>query len=83
MAIKTTETLLEFYQRELTYLHREGLAFARTYPKVAGRLELGMEQCPDPHIERLIESFAFLTARLQYDLDSEFLQLASALLGTV
>ena len=83
MTTETTETLLEFYQRELTYLRREGLGFARTYPKVAGRLELGMEQCPDPHIERLIESFAFLTARLQYDLDSEFPQLAGALLGTV
>ena len=55
----TNEALLEFYKRELTYLRRMGGGFARLYPKVAGRLELGMDQCPDPHVERLMEAFAF------------------------
>ncbi len=75
--------LLEYYRRELTYLRKMGLAFAEQYPKVAGRLELGPDQCPDPHIERLIESFAFLTARIQYDLESEFPRLSTALLGAL
>ena len=75
--------LLDYYQRELTYLRKMGVAFAEQYPKVAGRLELGPDQCPDPHIERLIESFAFLTARIQYDLESEFPRLASAILGAI
>ncbi len=74
------DALLEYYKRELTYLRKMGQAFAERYPKVAGRLELGMDQSPDPHIERLIESFAFLTARLQYDLESEFPRLSTALL---
>ena len=69
-----SEDLLEYYKRELTYLRRMGIAFAEQYPKVAGRLELGLDQCPDPHIERLIEAFAFLTARIQYNLESEFPQ---------
>lgn len=75
--------LLEYYKRELTYLRKMGLAFAEQYPKVAGRLELGPDQCPDPHIERLIESFAFLTARIQYDIESEFPRLSTALLGAL
>ena len=58
-----------------------GSAFAETHPKVAGRLELGTDVSPDPHVERLIESFAFLTARIQRNLDGEFPQVAVELLN--
>ncbi len=58
-----------------------GSAFAESYPKVAGRLELGADASPDPHVERLIESFAFLTARIQQNLDSEFPEIAVELLN--
>lgn len=75
-------TLLEYYKRERTYLRKMGAAFAEQYPKVAGRLELGLDQSPDPHIERLIESFAFLTARIQYDIESDFPRISTALLST-
>jgi len=76
-----SEDFLEYYKKELTYLRRMGIEFAEQYPKVAGRLELGLDQCPDPHIERLIEAFAFLTARIQYNIESEFPQFSTALLG--
>lgn len=76
-----SEELLEHYKRELTYLRRMGIDFAKTYPKVAGRLELGLDQSPDPHIERLIEAFAFLTARIQHRIESEFPLFSTALLG--
>jgi type VI secretion system protein ImpG len=76
-----SQEFLEYYERELTYLRRRGIEFARQYPKVAGRLELGLDQCPDPHIERLIEAFAFLAARIQYNIESEFPQFSTALLG--
>jgi type VI secretion system protein ImpG len=75
------EDLLRAYWRELGYLRRMGSAFAETYPKVAGRLELGPDTSPDPHVERLIESFAFLTARIQHNLDSEFPEIAVELLN--
>jgi len=77
------EDFLQYYERELTYLRRMGVEFARRYPKVAGRLELGANECPDPHVERLLESFAFLTARVQQHLDSEFSEITSALLGVL
>jgi type VI secretion system protein ImpG len=76
-----SQEFLEYYERELTYLRRRGIEFAKQYPKVAGRLELGLDQCPDPHIERLIEAFAFLAARIQYNIESEFPQFSTALLG--
>lgn len=75
------EDFLQYYERELTYLRRMGAEFAGRYPKVAGRLELGANECSDPHVERLLESFAFLTARIQQHLDSEFPEITSALLG--
>lgn len=81
MAIDGREELLRSYWRELSYLRRMGAAFAETYPKVAGRLELGADASPDPHVERLIESFAFLTARIQQNLDSEFPEIAVELLN--
>jgi type VI secretion system protein ImpG len=77
------EDLLRYYLEELSYLRRGGEGFARTYPKVAARLELQSDECPDPHVERLIESFAFLTARIQSGLDSDFPEIAGALLDVL
>jgi type VI secretion system protein ImpG len=81
LGIDGREELLRAYWRELSYLRNMGSAFAETYPKVAGRLELGSDVSPDPHVERLIESFAFLTARIQQNLDSEFPEIATELLN--
>ncbi|MBY0445510.1 MAG: type VI secretion system baseplate subunit TssF, partial [Burkholderiales bacterium] len=72
--------LLDYYQRELTWLRHAGADFAERFPKIAHRLELSEYECPDPHIERLLEGFAFLNARLQRQLDDDFSQLSSALL---
>lgn len=74
---------LDYYQDELVYLRRMGAQFARLHPHAAGRLELGGDECADPQVERLIESFAFLTARIRRDLDNEFPELATALLGVL
>ena len=65
MAGDFLDELLPYYQRELSYLRRAGAEFAGKYPKIGQRLELGLDESPDPHVERLIESFAFLAARLQ------------------
>lgn len=77
------DEFLRYYQAELAYLRNMGRQFAERYPKLANRLDLSPEECADPHVERLIESFAFLTARLQRQLDAEFPQVSAALLGTL
>ena len=72
---------LRYYWQELSYLRKMGQRFAQRYPKVAERLELQPNHCPDPHVERLIESFAFLTARIQQNIDSDYPEIAVELLN--
>ena len=83
MASELRDDLLLAYQRELNYLRERGAEFASRYPKIAARLDLGADQSTDPHVERLIEAFAFLNARVQRQLDSEFPQFTSALLSVL
>jgi type VI secretion system protein ImpG len=64
--------LLKYYNRELEHLREMGGEFAREYPKIAGRLGLDAFDCMDPYVERLLEGFAFLAARVQLKLDAEF-----------
>ena len=59
MKVSNDDEILQYYQREITYLRRMGIEFAQKYPKIAGRLEIGVDQSPDPHVERMLESFAF------------------------
>ena len=77
------DDLLFLYERELTYLRRLGGEFARKYPKVASRLQLEEGKCEDPHVERLLEGFAFLTARVHLRLDDDFPEVTSTLLDVV
>ncbi len=72
---------LRYYWQELSYLRKMGQRFAQRYPKVAERLELEPNHCPDPHVERLIESFAFLTGRIQQSIDSDYPEIAVELLN--
>ena len=60
--------------------------FAKAFPKIAGRLSLesdSKETCADPFVERLIEAFAFLTARVQGKLEAQFPRFVQALLESV
>jgi len=75
--------LLDSYERELTFLREMGAEFGRKYPRVANRLLLEADRCEDPHVERLIESFAFLAARLHLRLDDDLPELTSSLLDLV
>ncbi len=72
--------LLPYYERELTYLRELSGEFAQRYPKIARRLLLDGDQSEDPHVERIIEGFAFLTARIHRKLDDEFPQITEAFL---
>lgn len=83
MAARSEEDLLDYYKRELAYLRGQGADFARRYPTVAQLLELGPGQSTDPHVERLIEAVAFLSARVHLDLDNEFPQISSSLLESL
>lgn len=77
------DDLLLYYERELTYLRQTGAQFAEKYPKVAARLLLENDKCEDPHVERLLEAFAFLAARVHLKIDDEFPEITEALLGII
>lgn len=64
--------LLRYYNRELQHVREMGGEFAREYPKIAGRLGLEGFECADPYVERLLEGFAFLAARIQLKLDAQY-----------
>ena len=63
--------LLRYYNRELQHVREMGAEFAREYPKIAGRLGMEGFECADPYVERLLEGFAFLAARIQLKLDAQ------------
>lgn len=75
--------LLHYYNRELQHIREMGGEFAKEYPKIAGRLGLETFECADPYVERLIEGFAFLAARVQLKVDSEFPQFTQHMLEMI
>ena len=75
--------LLKYYNRELQYIRELSGEFAKEYPKIAGRLGLDAFECADPYVERLLEGFAFLAARVQLKIDAEFPRFAQHLLEMV
>ncbi len=77
------DDLLAYYERELTFLRQMGAEFADKYPKVASRLLLEPDRCADPHVERMLEAFAFLAARVHLKIDDDFPEITEALLGVL
>ncbi|TFG87150.1 MAG: type VI secretion system baseplate subunit TssF, partial [Gemmatimonadales bacterium] len=75
------DELLHYYERELRFIRRELGDFAERYPAVAGQLLLEPDKCEDPHVERLIEAFSMLTARVQMRLDDDFPEITGAFLS--
>ena len=78
-----TDTLFPYYERELIFIRQFAQEFAARYPAAAGRLLLEPNRSGDPHVERMIESFALLAGRIHHKLDDEFPELTEALLGTL
>jgi type VI secretion system protein ImpG len=64
--------LIKYYSQELQHLREMGGEFAREFPKIAARLGLENLECADPYVERLLEGFSFLAARVQMKIDAEF-----------
>ncbi len=75
--------LLRLYEQELRYIREMGGEFARDYPKIAGRLGMEGLDCADPYVERLLEGFAFLTARIQHKIEARFPDFTHQLLDLV
>jgi type VI secretion system protein ImpG len=77
------EGFLQRYSDELAALRRRAARFADAFPKIAGRLRMTGDVADDPHVERLIQSFAYSAARVRQKLDDEFPELTDGLLETL
>jgi type VI secretion system protein ImpG len=75
--------LLQYYNLELQHLRETAAEFAQQFPKIAARLGMHGLEVADPYVERLLEGVAFLAARVQLKLDSEFPRFTQALLEII
>jgi type VI secretion system protein ImpG len=77
------DALLSYYERELSYVRQMGAEFARKYPKIAGRLLLEHDKSTDPHTERLLEAFAFISGRIHKKIDDDFPEITESLFNII
>lgn len=75
--------LLRHYNQELAHLREMGAEFSREFPKIAARLGMEGMEVADPYVERLLEGFAFVAARIQLKLDAEFPRFSQHLLEMI
>ena len=75
--------LKDYYEQELRYLRELGAEFATQHEEIASALRLDDTHSDDPHVERLLEGFAFLAARVHRRIDDDFGQICQALLNVV
>ncbi len=60
-----------------------GAEFAEKYPSVASHLVLGPNGSEDPHVERLVESFAFLAARIHLKFNDDLPEITESMLNVI
>lgn len=75
------DELFTKYESELVILRSLCREYAPRYPKVAANLQMGGDTCDDPHVERLIQGVALLSARVAKRLDDSYPQFTEALLN--
>ncbi len=75
--------LLDYYNQELIYMRELAAEFAQAHPKIARRLGMHAGEVADPYVERLVESFSFMAARMQLKLDAEFPRFTQRLLEVI
>lgn len=78
-----SDELLPYYNRELTFIRKMAAEFAAAHPKIAGRLRMSGETAEDPHVARMIESFALLNARTRHKIEDDFPEITEAVLGVL
>jgi type VI secretion system protein ImpG len=73
--------ILRYYEAEMRYLREAGKELAQAFPDRARELGLERVGVRDPHVERLLEGFAFLMGRLRHKLDDELPELSEGLVS--
>ncbi|KWZ44051.1 type VI secretion protein [Burkholderia savannae] len=74
--------LLPYYEREIALLRNAVREFAIRHPKIATRFGIADGQTDDMHVERMLQSFALLSAQIGETLDDEYPEFTEALVET-
>lgn len=74
------KNFLDYYHNELLFLRKKGGVFAKKHPNIAEKLDIKNGESSDPQTERIIESVAFMAARLNQKIDSNAQNIAFFLL---
>jgi type VI secretion system protein ImpG len=74
------DSYLPLVERELALFRLLSREFSAHFPKVAGNLQLAGDTCADPHVERMIEGFALIVARLMKQLDDNYVKFTESYL---
>jgi type VI secretion system protein ImpG len=75
--------ILTYYHEELDYVRVAGAEFASLHPKIAGNLQMDQHGVEDPMVARLVESFAFMNAKLSKQLEDGYEHFANNLLNVL
>jgi type VI secretion system protein ImpG len=73
----------EYFQQEMRFLRQSVETFSQTYPQAAAELKLSAGRSSDPHVEQLLQSFAFMTGQLRGDLQKQRDQIPNQLLHSL
>ncbi|MEN8511309.1 type VI secretion system baseplate subunit TssF [Burkholderia sp. RS02] len=75
--------LLPHFEREMALLRRSMQTFSQRFPKIAARLAITGEHSDDPHVERLLQSFALMSSSHDVRLEDDVPAFTHGLLDTL
>ena len=81
MALLMNKSLLNYYEKELSYLHNAMRHYGTKYPNEAKKLGMHQAAIEDPSLARMLEGMALLTAKMQHKIDNQFNQVITDLLS--
>jgi type VI secretion system protein ImpG len=64
MTRSNRDQIKTYFRSELEELRLSGREFADAYPAIASELSLSAGVSRDPHVEHLVQSFAWMMSRL-------------------
>lgn len=63
------DKLRGYYEQELTKLENQFETFSNQYQRIAARLSFTGGQTDDPHVQRMMQSFALIAVEIRVNLD--------------
>ena len=78
-----SESILAYFEKQITHLQNELYNFAKEYPEAADALGINHQEITDPQIKYLIDSVAYLNARIEQRLDDHYPEFTEHMLGLI